>query len=136
MGKVAFRSATAAGPAKPSRRRTPCPRPPCSHQSPPTRALVDADAARALLERVIQRIFAAGLLLHAAPGHGHAARRHGPALVELDGALSDIRATVLSWPARPGNRRDHEPIDELGTAISHLSIVAEIVRPTLMPPGR
>ena len=90
-------------------------------------AFTDADTARALLGRVIQRIFAAGFLLHAAPGHGHAACCAESALAELDGALSDIRATVLSWPAKPGHRRDHEPIDELGTAIGQLSVVAEIV---------
>ena len=94
-----------------------------------SRTLVEADAARALLERIIQRIFTVGLLLHAAPGDGRAARDPEPALNELDGVLSDIRATVLSWrPARPGHRRDHEPTDELGTAISHLNVVAEIVR--------
>jgi hypothetical protein len=71
--------------------------------------LVEADAVRALLERIIQRIFRAGLLLHVAPGDGHAARDPEPALNELDGALSDIRATVLSWrpaglpgPGTPG----------------------------------
>ncbi len=91
--------------------------------------LVEADKVRALLERIIQRIFTAGLLLHVAPGDGHAARDPEPALNELDGALSDIRATVLSWrPAGPGHPRDHEPTDELGTAISHLNVVAEIVR--------
>jgi len=91
--------------------------------------LVEADAVRALLERILQRVFTAGLLLHVAPGDGHAAGDPEPALYELDGALSDIRATVLSWrPAGPEHPRDHEPTDELGTAISHLNVVAEIVR--------
>ena len=60
------------------------------------------DHVVALLARVVQRISAAVLLLKAAPGAL-------PALDELDSALDDIGATLLSLPARPGLQPDPLP---------------------------
>lgn len=91
-------------------------------------SLLDYDTATALLERVIQRIFTAGVLLHAAPGNGDAARLDQPALDQLDVALNDIRATVLTWAVGSKHHMDYQPIDELDTAIAHLGIADQILR--------
>jgi diguanylate cyclase (GGDEF)-like protein len=64
--------------------------------------LDDDDHVVALLARVIQRISAAVLLLKAAPGAP-------PALDELDSALDDIGATLLSLPARAPLQPDPQP---------------------------
>lgn len=64
--------------------------------------LDDDDHVVALLARIIQRISAAVLLLKAAPGAL-------PALDELDSALDDIGATLLSLPARAQLQIDPQP---------------------------
>jgi len=90
-------------------------------------AAVDEDAAVELLERVITRIFTAGLLLHTVSGEGHALHGAQPALDELDRALWDIRATVLSQATSSRPRRDDQPTDILGAAIAHLSVASGIL---------
>jgi hypothetical protein len=57
----------------------------------------DDDAVTALLERVIQHIFSAGLLLVRVPGENESSRRVRRALDELDAALNDIHAEASSW---------------------------------------
>lgn len=87
-------------------------------------AVVDGEAATALLERVIQRIFTARLLLDTEPGESSAVPGAQPALDQLDGALSDIRATVQAGTTRSKDDNDHQTTDELGTAIAHLRVAA------------
>jgi hypothetical protein len=90
-------------------------------------AVVDGEAATALLERVIQRIFTARLLLDTEPGESSAVPGAQPALDQLDGALSDIRATVQAGTTRSKDDDDHHTTDELGTAIAHLRVAAAIL---------
>lgn len=56
----------------------------------------DYDTVIASVERVIQRIFMAGVLLHAASGNGDDVRSVQSVLDQLDAVLSDIHVTVLS----------------------------------------
>jgi len=85
------------------------------------------DEITSLLDRVIQRIFAAGLLVHIAADD----RSPGDVLVgvldQLDQVLRDIRTTVASW-RRIAAPRQQQRTSDLDPVISHLIAAAEILR--------
>ena len=93
-----------------------------------TGRIVHDDAVATLLERVIQRIFRAGLLLHPARTEISCELPNAePALDELDSALNDIRATVLSWTPRSRHVGLYQQTDDLHTVIAHLGVANEIL---------
>jgi len=85
------------------------------------------DEITELLERVIQRIFAAGLLLHSAEDNRAPVHGVPSALDQLDRALNDIGSTVVSRNTTSTHRHDHQPADQLGAAVAHPSAAAHIV---------
>jgi len=85
------------------------------------------DEITELLERVVQRIFTAGLLLHSAVDNSAPVHGVPPALDQLDRALNDIGSTVVSRNTRSTHGNDHQPPDQLGAAIAHLSAAADLL---------
>ena len=79
----------------------------------------DGDPVSALLDRVIQRIFTAGLMLQLASDNGCVVRGTEPAVVELTSALDDIHSTALSWASRLEITEGRRKRNELGAAIDH-----------------
>jgi len=88
---------------------------------------VDSDWVAELLDRVIQRIFSAGLVLNGGLEYGLPAQRVARVLEHLDGAVDDIRATVFWWNANPDGG-DLRPADSLRIAIDGLAAVADALR--------
>jgi len=88
---------------------------------------MDSDWVSELLDRVIQRIFAAGLVLHGGLEYGLAAQRVARALEHLDVAVDDIRTTVFWWNMNPDGG-DLHPADSLRIAIDGLVGVADALR--------
>jgi hypothetical protein len=87
--------------------------------------------ATAMLDRVIQRIFAAGLLLQAEDGNECAVTGAEPAVGELRDALNDIRATVLSWTTASIDPGSHLLNDEFGATIAHLGAASRTLKQLL-----
>ena len=77
-------------------------------------------SATAMLDRVVQRIFTAGLLLQVDPDDEFGVSSAEPAVDELRSALNDIRATVLSWSTGSEDASSHQLSDEFGATIAHL----------------
>ncbi len=86
--------------------------------------LAGVDAVNALLDRVVQRIHTAGLVLQIASDETGISQDAGSAIRELDGALGDIRCTTLSWTTRDVDVGAHQSTDEFGTVIAHLNAAA------------
>ena len=84
------------------------------------------DTTTAMLERVIQRIFRAGVLLQTSAQADQSCAEQ-LAVGQLDSALNDISTTVLSWTTEPMPRTEHPPTDEFVTAIAHLTVAAGIL---------
>jgi hypothetical protein len=82
---------------------------------------------RALLERVTQQIFQAGLFLQVALGDRGSAEDIQSAVDQLDGALVDMRSTVFASTAHEARCPAEEPTDAVHVAIAHLSIAADFV---------
>lgn len=91
------------------------------------------DQVVVLLRRVIERVFTAGLLLDAIPGHAMYGVQ--PALDELNKALNDIHSAAWSWAARfkhhsvepgppPAPRDDERPRNDLDATVVFLGIAA------------
>jgi hypothetical protein len=83
--------------------------------------LTDVDAVNALLDRVVQRIHTAGLVLQMVSDKVGIGEDAGTAIRELDGAVSDIHSTVLSWTTGDVDISPRRSTDELGTVIDHLT---------------
>jgi len=83
-------------------------------------ALADVGAVNALLDRVVQRIHTAGLMLQTASDNVGNGQDPGSAIRELDDAVSDIRSTVLSLATGEVDVGARKSTDELDTVVAHL----------------
>ena len=94
--------------------------------SPDGEARVSGEVAHALLERVTQRIFHAGLMLQVAL-NGGSARDIQSAIDQLDVALDDVRRTVLTWTVPLTRGPAEQSTRAVRADVAHLSIAADFL---------